>query len=275
MQIYLRYAANTNYLPNPFPTKAYDERMLYVLSGRGEIRFADRTVPLERNVLCYYPTGTEYYPVSDPADPLTFVTLNFDFSRKYEAYTKCTGTVPSTEYRPELAYRTHEDCGYALFQTHFVLKNAWRFRDSILRIAEEFSRKMPYAQELAASLLQTVCYELLDDSGDARQTLCRRVTEYLEQHFSEPIDNRSVAQALNYHPNYLNTVFRENMGITLHRYQMQLRLEKAAALLLNSDRSVTEIAAEVGFENSDHFSRRFTEQYGISPTRYRRRAILV
>ena len=270
MQIYLRYAANTDDLPNPFPTRAYDERMLYVLEGEGEMRFADRTVPIRRDTLCYYPSGTEYCPVSCSEIPMKFITLNFDFSRKYETYTRGRRTVPSAEYRPEMACETHNACGESLFQTYFILNDACRFRGTMLRIAEEFVRGEPYAREVAASLLQAVCYEILAASGEEKQNVCRSAAEYIEQHFAETIDNRSVAQALNYHHNYLNAVFRREMGTTLHRYLMQVRLKKAAELLQESKDSVAEVASRVGFLNADHFSRRFSEQYGVSPSRYRK-----
>ena len=125
------------------------------------------------------------------------------------------------------------------------------------------------------SILTTMLdyYKLPSDTPgvkECKETQPSAIAEYIEQHFAETIDNRSVAQALNYHHNYLNAVFRREMGTTLHRYLMQVRLKKAAELLQESKDSVAEVASRVGFLNADHFSRRFSEQYGVSPSRYRK-----
>ena len=121
----------------------------------------------------------------------------------------------------------------------------------------------------AAALLQCACYRLIDFPGDAQNQLVLRVLCYLDAHFAEPITNECIGRALHYHPNYLNAVFRQAVGLPLHRYLLQLRLQKAAAFLTAGNASVAQIAHDVGFENADHFSAAFTRQYGRAPTQYR------
>ena len=53
-------------------------------------------------------------------------------------------------------------------------------------------------------------------------------------------------------------------------YINKIRIEKAAALFKNSDRSITEIAMEVGFDDSNYFSRIFKKQMGMSPREYKK-----
>lgn len=113
------------------------------------------------------------------------------------------------------------------------------------------------------------------DGQTVRGGLYRRTLDYLEAHYAEPLDNRAIARALNYHPNYLNAAFKRESGATLHRFLRNLRLQKAARLLRESDMTVAEIARAVGFENADHFSAAFSRQYGLSPTQCRRKGALV
>src|SRR5215208_3221893 len=66
--------------------------------------------------------------------------------------------------------------------------------------------------------------------------------------------------------------FRATFGETPHRYLQRRRIERAMALLRNTDKPVTEICLDVGFTSLGTFSRTFRDVLGISPRGYRRRA---
>ncbi len=68
----------------------------------------------------------------------------------------------------------------------------------------------------------------------------------------------------------LSTYFREECGITLKQYQMQLRLNEAREFLVNTSLPIDSIALELGFSSQQHFTSCFTRTFGISPARYRR-----
>ncbi|MCQ2492876.1 MAG: AraC family transcriptional regulator [Lachnospiraceae bacterium] len=68
---------------------------------------------------------------------------------------------------------------------------------------------------------------------------------------------------------YFTTVFKEHVGVSLQKYLLQHRLMKACEQLVNTDMSVGQIAASVGYDNALTFSRSFKNAYGISPTVYR------
>ena len=274
MNVFLRYAAETTNLPNHFRTIAYDARILYILSGRGALDYGDERAPLEPCSLCYYPAGAPYYPRSVSAEPMRFVTLNFDFTQEYAAVTDTQLPVPESACDPARLMRTHERCGEALFHAPFVTEASMLY-DVMRQIAREFQSYGAHGRERAAALLQYALYRLCDQAEDARGGLYRRTLDYLEAHYAEPLDNRAIARALNYHPNYLNAAFKRESGATLHRFLRNLRLQKAARLLRESDMPVAEIARAVGFENADHFSAAFSRRYGLSPTQCRKKNALV
>jgi AraC family transcriptional regulator len=60
------------------------------------------------------------------------------------------------------------------------------------------------------------------------------------------------------------------MGIPPHAYQVKLRLEHAEALLLGTQRSVTDIALSVGYESSQSLARAFNRTRGCTPSEFRR-----
>lgn len=72
-------------------------------------------------------------------------------------------------------------------------------------------------------------------------------------------------------PNYLSTVFRRTFGMPPMRYLLDCRINHARHLLHASDLSITAIAAELGFSSLQHFSTRFREHTGTSPSYFRKK----
>ncbi|HIT63560.1 MAG TPA: helix-turn-helix domain-containing protein [Candidatus Ventrimonas merdavium] len=68
----------------------------------------------------------------------------------------------------------------------------------------------------------------------------------------------------------LSRMIRERTGFTFQELLLRKRLQKAVMLLLESDLTVDEIGAAVGYDNMSYFHRKFKERYGQTPARYRR-----
>jgi AraC-like DNA-binding protein len=67
-------------------------------------------------------------------------------------------------------------------------------------------------------------------------------------------------------------IFRQTVGMTFGRFRQQARLSLAAHLLLNTNRTVATVAAEVGFVDDSHLRRRFRAEYKCTPSQYRHRS---
>ena len=93
---------------------------------------------------------------------------------------------------------------------------------------------------------------------------------YISEHFSEDIDLDKLSGICCMNRSYFCRRFKKITGRTPVTYVNEYRLAKARALLTSQDRSVSEIAAECGFLDSNYFSRLFTKCYGISPTKFKR-----
>ncbi|MFD0616019.1 helix-turn-helix transcriptional regulator [Paenibacillus sp. GCM10027629] len=65
-------------------------------------------------------------------------------------------------------------------------------------------------------------------------------------------------------------LFRKMTGLPPKAYVNRIKMQRAAAALLESNRSVTHIAETLGYSTIHHFTRHFTAYYGISPTQYRK-----
>jgi transcriptional regulator GlxA family with amidase domain len=103
----------------------------------------------------------------------------------------------------------------------------------------------------------------------------RRVRDKLEAGAGAPVDLDAMARAACFSKFHFLRLFRQAYGETPIRYLSQLRLDRARVLLETTDRSVTEICLEVGFESLASFSGAFRRHTGASPQRYRRRWVAV
>lgn len=275
MQIFIRYAAYTDHLPNRFLTKAYDARLLFIVSGRGEMHFIDRVEPFQANTLLYYPAGTAYLPLPDAEDTPRFVTVNFDFDRRCTHLAGTMSPVAAERFDETAAIGSHLECGHMLYQKPFVLHHMGDLREAFLEIAHMREQVDAAAHETAEALLQYVLCRLSARQQQEKDGLYSRILEYIALHYATIRNNNEIAAALSYHPYYINQFFKSKSGKTLHRYIRELRLQKAAGMLRGGEQSVGEIAHAVGFSNADHFSKCFMQQYHVTPTRFRRETSLI
>jgi len=96
------------------------------------------------------------------------------------------------------------------------------------------------------------------------------VIMFLQKNYSMDIKLEDLGRLVNLHPRYLCTLFSKVTGQTITEYIRDLRIEKAKRLLLYTSRSITDIALEVGFNNSQYFSRVFVKEEGIDPRTFRK-----
>ena len=93
--------------------------------------------------------------------------------------------------------------------------------------------------------------------------------EDLARDFARPLDVAAVAAVAHVSPAHFSRQFRRTFGESPHAYLLTRRLERAAALLRSTDRTVLEICLSVGLQSVGSFTTSFTRTYGMSPTAYR------
>jgi AraC-like DNA-binding protein len=96
-----------------------------------------------------------------------------------------------------------------------------------------------------------------------------RAKDIVDARFREPLDVPALARAAYLSPAHFSREFRRVFGETPHQYLLTRRLERAAALLRNTDRSVADICLNVGLRSVGSFTTSFRRVYGITPTAYR------
>jgi AraC-like DNA-binding protein len=96
-----------------------------------------------------------------------------------------------------------------------------------------------------------------------------RAKDLADARYSEPLEVADLAQAAGLSRAHFSREFRRTFGLSPHAYLLTRRLERAAALLRNTDRSVGEICLDVGLQGLGSFTTSFKRTYGKTPTEYR------
>lgn len=96
-----------------------------------------------------------------------------------------------------------------------------------------------------------------------------RAKDLADARYSEPLTVDDLARAAGLSRAHFSRVFRRAYGESPHAYLLTRRLERAAAMLRTTDRSVTEICFSVGLQSVGSFTTSFTRAFGMSPTAYR------
>ena len=128
-------------------------------------------------------------------------------------------------------------------------------------------------EELLRSALTQMLVLILRELPSARKKetneFSSRALGFLYSNFRSQITVSEAAAYSGYSENYFNTIFRQHFGKPFLAYVRDMRLEYAKNLLISSEMSETEIALESGFSSLSHFSRSFTDKYGVCAKSFR------
>jgi AraC-like DNA-binding protein len=96
-----------------------------------------------------------------------------------------------------------------------------------------------------------------------------RAKDLADSRYGEPLGIDDMARAAGLSRAHFSREFRRAFGESPHSYLLTRRLERAAALLRGTDRSVADVCFSVGLQSVGSFTTSFTRTYGRSPTAYR------
>lgn len=111
------------------------------------------------------------------------------------------------------------------------------------------------------------------EAAPRQEELARAAAAVLGQTFTRNLPLTRIAAEVGSSPFHLARSFREAMGVTLHQHRLLLRLHASLAMLRDTDRDLSDIALALGFGDHSHFTMTFRRRFGVTPSRYRSRAI--
>lgn len=150
--------------------------------------------------------------------------------------------------------------------------------EGVAALAWRLARELRYPDGVSSLAMEGLSLELLAVAARLRETAraerrppawLRRAHDLLGSSLATPPTIRDLAREAGVHPVHLARSFRAQYGLPIGAYLRRLRLEAAAAELARPDRTICEIALELGFADQSHFTRAFKRYSGLTPGRYR------
>lgn len=128
-----------------------------------------------------------------------------------------------------------------------------------------------YPAETCNHLLYVIFSELVSQMNcpGIQSTLAIALHDYIRSNSDRLLTVAEIAAQFGYHPDYLSRVMRKNYGRTLHQDIDTERLSRAQLLLQTSDFTVAQIAAELGYEDTNLFAKFFRYHTNTTPSSYR------
>jgi AraC-like DNA-binding protein len=147
--------------------------------------------------------------------------------------------------------------------------------NAILEANNRYLKKIEEAQnvrELTETLhhiIDRMSGKIFSFQGVRHSSALRKAERFIWENYTRKISLQKIAEASGLSAPYFSTIFKDEMGENLSNYLNRLRVEKAAAMLAETELTLNEIALACGFEDQSWFSKIFKNFTGSSPGKYR------
>lgn len=106
--------------------------------------------------------------------------------------------------------------------------------------------------------------------GDSDRDVVETVSRYIADHLEADLRREELAELVHLNPDYLNRLFKKEVGLTLKEYIIRRKMEQARSLLRTTNLPIGFIAAKVGYNNFSHFSNSYKKLFDRNPQEERK-----
>ena len=154
----------------------------------------------------------------------------------------------------------------------FLVINNPHISHLFFRIFNEFRKPGNASNLLLEALVLESAVELSRrDLGEKKLVpyQVKKIRSLLQESYAEKWTLDSLANLLDFHPVYLNKLFKQYFGKTIHLYLEDLRIERVCDKLKNTNDPITNIAFECGFNDASHLCKVFAKRKGLRLMEYK------
>ena len=259
-----------------------DNVFTYIASGDGDFLVDGNRYSLHMGNAILIPPYKTHVIISQGETPLVQYIIHFDFFESEER----KNLIHQDVLKEKDDRIMIPDCEELLEQNVVIVEIPEAERNEMMRKYLEMFREFQDNKPGRELLLKSNCIGLLIKSlrcgnlaGEQQMehntkktkswVLIEKAINYIDHCKPDGmLDNDSIANAIGVTPNYLTTVFQEYLGMSLHKYIINYKLERAQQLLLSGGVNVTEAAEKTGFSSIHVFSKTFKSTLGISPSEF-------
>jgi AraC family transcriptional regulator len=175
-----------------------------------------------------------------------------------------------------VASEVGSDAAARRFDTRHLLRDE-RIEHLVRALENDHHASSPSGALFAESVGVALAVRLLGlDDLESNRTVrlsdvqLKRVLDYVDAHLHEPLTIDTLSRIANASSSHLRTWFKAATGMTVHRYVLRRRVERARSLLLGGDLSTSEVAHLTGFAHQSHLAHWMRREIGQTPRSLRR-----
>lgn len=165
--------------------------------------------------------------------------------------------------------------GTFLYRNPFIKEE---LRKIFSKIEYEYSLCDTLSDEILSCYTHTLFYLLARNKSscltvDDGNNIIRQAVVYIRENFASDITLSALAEKFSVSTEHFSRMFKKETGLGFSKYLNSLRLQYAEQLLRNPEgKNITQIAGCCGFDDSNYFSKKFKEVYGVSPKKVQKKA---
>jgi len=107
---------------------------------------------------------------------------------------------------------------------------------------------------------------------DAGRNIVEIVNYYIQDNIRRPISLKEISRHIGLSAGHLNSIFKHETGTTIHQVVINRKLGTACRYLRQTDRTIKDVAALIGYDSVNYFHLQFKKKYGMTPLQYRQTA---
>ena len=241
--------------------RAYDSKIIYLISGDIAVNIEDeKKFQLSVGNLLYIPAGTRY---KLKGRYLRAAIITFD---PVADWADEEDRIPPAAVADFDEAKCHTG-DFAPFDRVLLSEDMESERDTFIRIGNiATSAEGEWRAEVSAivKLILLKLAETVSENALPAQ-MVESLDAYIRENCSEEISNTEIGAIFGYHPFYVSRMLKEKKGITLRQYIISYRLKAAKRMLELTQKSMAEIAEEVGFTDASYFTKTFRQNFGMTP----------
>lgn len=226
--------------------------LTFIDNGELETTVDDETYKLDEMDLILYAPGQYHTQKTGDSKSCSYLTLLFDME------------VPESYLLTNRVYHAHRDIHTALNNFIKISSNEMLYDGELM---------LCYLKELIIKILQ---YDFLSSSPIASTPMQQRfeneilneIIIYIGDNIYEQLTIEEICMKFSISRSSLQTLFKNNIGVAPKQYISDLKLNKSKLLIKESVYTISEISSMLGFTSIHYFSRKFKQQFGITPTDY-------
>lgn len=247
-----------NELPSLFHAHDTHLELQYISQGSGSMRIGSHIYEVSAGDLLVYNSGVIHDECADPIQGMCFYNCGIQG-------VKIAGLPENhlidTETSPVLHTGSFAPHIQGIFET---------LRD---QLANNREGSVAVCQYLMSALLVILLRQTAHEakvSLNKRDKLFIQIKDYIDQHYTEEFTMEKLSQEVHMSTSNLTHQFKKRTGFSPVQYIIRRRIGRAQSLLISSDMSITDVSAEVGYDNLSYFNNQFKKIVGMSPQVYRK-----